>query len=293
MRRIFKAKGTDSPGAGGPLNRFLSTFSLSSRIPVPRPTPFDPTRMDFWMPVVGLAVASLEGIILAGLSLTPIPPMFVALLALAVQYFAFNLFHLDGLLDTADAFLGSGDRDKRLAILKDSRIGAYAFFSGFLYLAAKLELLAFAVSMTRALSGSGGSPIAVASILAYPIAGRTAGALIPAFLSPARGDGLGILAKGSEAHRTMVGCLIAVGAWAGLGTIIALISGNQALPMPLVALIPPWFAVPASAAIAAAFIGKVYDRGIGGYTGDALGAAVELGELCHLALAMWILTILA
>jgi adenosylcobinamide-GDP ribazoletransferase len=293
MKWPFKKRAGDTARKNRALNRFLSTFSLASRIPIPRPDPFDPTRMDFWLPMVALPVAILEGVVLAGLSLTPVPPMFVALFTLAFQYFAFNLFHLDGLLDTADAFLGTVDKEKRLAILKDSRIGTYAFFSGFLYLVTKLELLSFVVSAARAMSGAGGAAVAVAGILAYPIAGRTAGALIPAFLSPARGDGLGILAKGSEAGKTMLGCLVTLASWAIPCAIISLLAGNHAQPIPLVAIVPIWFAVPASAAIAAFFIGRLYKRGLGGYTGDALGAAVELGELCHLALALWILTLLA
>jgi cobalamin synthase len=87
--------------------------------------------------------------------------------------------------------------------------------------------------------------------------------------------------------------LVALGSWAIIGAIISLLAGNQAVPTPLVAIIPTWFAVPASAALAAAFVAKLYERGVGGYTGDALGAAVELGELCHLTLAAWILTLLA
>ncbi len=288
-----RASGSDAPRGSGPMNRFLSTFSLASRIPVRRPDPFDPTRMDFWLPMVGLCVAALEGSILVLLSLTLFPPVFVALCALAVQYFCFNLFHLDGLLDTADAFLGTGDRERRLAILKDSRIGTYAFFAGLLYLVAKIELLSFAVSATRAISGAPGWLLAAAGILAYPIAGRTAGSLIPAFLEPARGDGLGILAQGSEARRSLLGCLAALLSWALLGALLSALVGGTAPPIPLTALVSLWFVVPASAALAAAAVGNTFRRGVGGYTGDALGAAVELAELAHLAAALLVFTLLA
>jgi cobalamin synthase len=49
-----------------------------------------------------------------------------------------------------------------------------------------------------------------------------------------------------------------------------------------------WFALaiciilPFSAFAALAFVVRVYRKGVGGYTGDALGAAVELGELFHM-----------
>jgi adenosylcobinamide-GDP ribazoletransferase len=212
-------------------------------------------------------------------------------------------------LDTADAFLGAGDKDRKLAILKDSRIGVYAFFAGFVYLAAKLAFLAFAAAV--ALDAVGlvyGRMIGAAEVLAlsnkvpvpgvdplqsnlallvaffaYPLAGRLAAALVPCVLSSIRPGGLGSLASDSRPGRALGGNVVAFLAYLCIGLPLVLFSGVPvgisvwiALSLYIVLLL--------SALAALLFVARVYKKGVGGYTGDTLGAAVELGELVHIVI---------
>jgi adenosylcobinamide-GDP ribazoletransferase len=249
--------------------RFLSVFTLLSRLPVRAVFEPDYSRADFWMPaispLVSLAAAAGAG---AGWLLFR-DPLLAALCAIALQYWCFNLFHLDGLLDSADALAPFAAREKRLAILKDSRIGSYAFFYGWLALAARLAALA---ALFRA-----GPAFALAGLLAAPLAGRTASAIVPLMSAPARPDGLGALMKGFSPWRVAAGFL--AGALPGAACAIASARYALALAAGVAAL--------AAALAAGSWMARLYRSRVDGFTGDALGAAVELGELlCLLALAI-------
>src|SRR5579883_2548217 len=81
--------------------------------------PEDVARALLWYPAVGL----LLGLGLAGVDRLLLPRLPAApesaLLLLALEG-ATGLLHLDGLADSADGLLGLHDRERRLAIMKDS-----------------------------------------------------------------------------------------------------------------------------------------------------------------------------
>jgi adenosylcobinamide-GDP ribazoletransferase len=182
-------------------DRFLSVFSLVSRIPVKVRFRFDASRIDFYLPLVGICPAALSLLTYtAALRLTGLE-LFSAAAALLAEYLCFNLFHLDGLADTADAFLGHFDREKRLAILKDSRVGVYGLFAGIAAPAVKFCLL---YGLLKG-GGAWGGWTRLAPAFAFPIGGRLGGALVPCMSRPAKLDGLGALAGGSRARRAFAG----------------------------------------------------------------------------------------
>jgi adenosylcobinamide-GDP ribazoletransferase len=290
-------------------DRLFSTFSLVSRIPPGRRFAFDPSRIDFWLPVVGVVPALLVALALVALALAgDIPgrhPFLAAAVSLAVQYLCFNLFHLDGLMDTADAFLGTCTGERRLAIMKDSRVGVYGFFAGFASLALKLALLEALLSGWYDFSG-----LAVAC--AFPIVGRFAAALVPCLSPPAPGSGMGRLMEGARWWRCIGGGVLAFALWMlfVFGAYCATGFASDAAS-PSWAEAGAWFAAELSewlgglaawgaplaslavlAPLTALFYARLFRRGVGGYTGDALGAAVETGELLalsasFLALDVW------
>jgi cobalamin synthase len=53
----------------------------------------------------------------------------------------------------------------------------------------------------------------------------------------------------------------------------------------------PFAAAFIAAPLTAFFVTARYNKNLGGYTGDALGLAVELGELCHVAFLFVILRV--
>jgi adenosylcobinamide-GDP ribazoletransferase len=250
-----------------PLDPFLSVLSLTCRIRVPAPAEPDYSRADFFLPLTGVfaGLAALGG---WGLGSLIFPgPWLPALSALAAQYLAFNLFHLDGLADTADAGLALAGPERRLEILKDPRVGVYGLFTAFLALTTR----------TAALAALGGRPGFSAVLLAAPVAGRFAAALVPLAAQPARPDGLG--AK----MRDFSPPAVAAGLLAGLApAFLAALAGLPGEGSVLAGILG--IGVGSLAAGLAAGLGAAifYRRRFGGFTGDALGAAVELGELAFL-----------
>lgn len=250
----------------GGFRRFLSVFSLVSRVPVPLRFEPDFSRTDFWLPLVGLpaALAAIIGALLFRFLFRD--PALAAIGALFFEYCCFNVFHLDGLLDSADALMGQASVERRLEILRDSRIGSYAFFLGFFALAASVAALAALLRVSLL--------AAIAALVAAPVAGRSAAVLVTRVSEPASSPGLGSLVVVGRLHRLAFGwALASLPLLAG-----AFLAGSPAL----------WALAGAASLLASAcsgtLVSRIYRRGVGGYTGDALGAAVVSGELlCLLA----------
>lgn len=257
----------------GRFDRLLSVLSLMTRVPVPQPSVFDLSRAGLYLPLVGLPVWLLvAGAAIAAYGLLRLP-ILVAGTVLLVQYFAFNLFHFDGLLDSADALLYKSDPSRRQEILKDHHIGSFALFTGVMYLTVKFGLLvAFARSAPA---------LAVALlVLAYPVTGRLSAAVVPLIARPLRQDGLGAYFHRYFLCYLLLGgalCLTPVGflAAASAGTAAA----AAAVAMPLVV-----------AVATAVFVTRTFRSRLGGMVGDGYGLAVELGEVVHLAV-MAVITI--
>jgi adenosylcobinamide-GDP ribazoletransferase len=293
-------------------DQFLSTLSLVCRIPIPFSFTFNVKRLDLWLPLTSLFQSLLFGLSLALFILLFRSLELSVLSALAVYYGVFNLFHFDGLLDTADAFLGAFEREKRQEILKDPRLGVYAVFTGIIYITAKILVLLSLLNLCSPCSFyspyspySSYSPRAALPfqslkalsfrnvmglymLFLFPLAGKTGAALIPGLFLPAKAEGLGALAKGSKVGFSLFGSglsflfynLVFLGAFLGL-PFSQPMSGDMLLPMVLDMLMALAIMI-CSAVIVGLYIGRLYQKGLGGYTGDSLGAAIELGELLYL-----------
>lgn len=204
-------------------------------------------------PLVGLLVGGLAALAYAAAAGIGLPPPASALLAVAISVLATGALHEDGLADVADGFGGGRDRAHKLAILKDSRTGAYGVLALVLSVALQAALLA-------AIAAPGA---AAAALLAGHALSR---GLLPGVmwaLPPARPEGLagglGRIPGRAAAQAAILGAGAAVllGGWTGL----------LALALALAAVV--WLAA-------------VARRQIGGYTGDVLGAAQQLAALASL-----------
>lgn len=125
-----------------PLRGLRAAFVFLTRIPVGG-FPYRPDDFRWaaaYFPVVGACVGALAGGV-AALS-RPAGPWPAALLALGASMLFTGAFHEDGLADTADALGGAFDREKLLAILKDSRVGSFGAAALFVVLALRAALLA-------------------------------------------------------------------------------------------------------------------------------------------------------
>jgi len=122
---------------------FFSAMQFLTRLPTPAWTGWEVGRLDRATPhftLVGGIVGALCGgvLLLAGLFFVP---TVAALLALGTGILLTGALHEDGLADFADA-LGTRDPVRALAIMKDSRIGAFGVIALIVVLLLKVTALA-------------------------------------------------------------------------------------------------------------------------------------------------------
>lgn len=148
---------------------FVIAFSIYSKIPVPQ---FDWKEEDMqyhlcFFPLIGLIIGALEaGWFFLG-NAVGISHLCKTLIAVAIPLLVTGGFHMDGFMDTMDAFHSYQDKEKKLAILKDPHIGAFSVLMLVLYYliygaayAELTELSAILVvgigfALSRSLSGIG------------------------------------------------------------------------------------------------------------------------------------------
>ena len=222
-------------------------------------------------PVVGLGIGLLGAYLYVAASFIGLPVVACVLLALATMVVLTGGLHADGLADMADG-LGGDSRERRLEIMRDSRIGAYGVMA-----------LVFVIGLDAAalvsIEGAHASRFAVMAVLAVTAtASRAAMVLVMKLLPPARKDGLG--------------------AWAGqpswTGVIIAAVFALLAVLIVL-ATYAWWVAVVTVAAglLAVAAVMAIAARAFGGHTGDVLGAVQQVSETAMLLAASAALSLYA
>lgn len=224
-----------------------------TRIPVGG-HPFAPAEWRWWSawsPVVGCGV----GVLMAGGYRVGAwaGPMAGAVLAVGVGLLATGAFHEDGLADTADALGGGFDRERVLAILKDSRIGAFGA-------AALVVVLLWRVALLAKLDGA--APLAL--VLTQGMA-RIAPVWLMVVLPPAQLDP-------KSGHAVNAGMLQAIVATGWGGVMLGLALHGSRLDLVDVALIVVGLVV------CAGVCGWRFHRRVGGRTGDFLGATEQLAE---------------
>jgi adenosylcobinamide-GDP ribazoletransferase len=214
-------------------------------------------RAAWALPVAGLAVGLSGALVYAIASRFGLAPNLAALLALAATALMTGALHEDGLADTADGLGGGRTRERKLEIMRDSRIGTYGVCALILSFGLRWSALAAIAN-----------PWAVA--LALCAAHTAARAGLPAFMSqvpPARPDGLSASA-GSPPGRS-IAIAFAVGI---LALVLALGPGKALVSLILLSL-------------AGLILARLAIRQIGGQTGDILGAFEQSGEILILLVA--------
>jgi len=107
------------------VNNFWLAMQFMTRIPVPVTVDFTNKAMGrsvLWYPVVGLVIGLVLWLSAAFGSV--ISTEFAAALVLLAWVAVTGALHLDGLADSADAWVGGqGDRGKTLSIMKDPHLG--------------------------------------------------------------------------------------------------------------------------------------------------------------------------
>ncbi|WP_416171695.1 adenosylcobinamide-GDP ribazoletransferase [Haematobacter missouriensis] len=234
-----------------PFQDIRNAFGLLTRLPVAAGSP---AGSSWAWPVVGGVVNALAaacGVLLVDIGL---PAGFAAVCVLGAAILLTGGLHEDGLADTADGFWGGRTKERRLEIMKDSRIGSYGV------LALVLSLMARASLITGFLAGGD-------TLFAVIAAGALSRAVLPGLMAAlpfARNGGLaasiGRPGKTAAIASLTVGALIAF-SLCGLSGLVATLAA-------------------AAAAVLLAILAHIK---IGGQTGDVLGASQQLAEIAALA----------
>lgn len=229
--------------------QFLS--SLPVRLPG-MPEPEQLGRSLLFYPLVGLLFGALLWLLDAVLAGTP--SLLHAALLLSAWVLLSGGLHLDGLADSADAWLGGfGDRERTLLIMKDPRSGPIAVITLVLVLLLKFTALLALIEQGQALV-----------LIIVPVLGRAA--LLGLFLTTpyVRAGGLGQALADHLPRR------------AGWWVLLVCALGGV--------LVAGWAGIWALLVALAVFVGlrQMMLRRLGGCTGDTAGALLELLEMAML-----------
>jgi adenosylcobinamide-GDP ribazoletransferase len=241
-----------------PLRLFATAATFLTRLPLARwsyAQPAELARAAPLFPLVGALVAAIAAAA-AWAALQWLPPALAPWAALAAAIVVTGGFHEDGLADTADGLGGGFTRERKLEIMRDSRIGSYAGLALIVVLGGKYLALSTLAPAALFAALWLGHVLARWSVL--PLA-----ALLPYARDSATNKPV---ADGMGWPQLLLGTLLT-------GVLIA--------PLGLSALYA------ALAALAVVGLAALYFRAqLGGITGDTLGAANQLVELsCYLVVS--------
>ena len=234
------------------LKRFLAALQYFTRLPVPRWVGHSQALLDDsvrYFPAVGVVVGAIGAVVLLGAA-TRWPAAVAVLISMIATLVATGAFHEDGLADAVDGLGGGLDRHRALEIMKDSRIGAFVAIALGMALLLKFVTLSSVPSLQAALL-----------LLAGHAVSRLGAVFIMTKMPYAR-------ETDDSRSKPLVQHV------SGVSVVIATLTGIAAL-LPL-----RWAGVPGFLAVGLVSLawGLYLRRRLGGYTGDCLGAAQQLGE---------------
>lgn len=238
---------------------FLLAVQFLTRLPVPADRHYTPARLAEavrYYPLVG-ALVGAAGALVYALAALVWPHAVAVLLALAALLLVTGGFHEDGLADTFDGIGGGADRERTLAIMRDSRLGSFGVLALVSVLALKAAVL---IALPPAL--------VMAGLVAAHTLSRASAILVIATSRYARDSGIAKpVAEGVSIAARRIVALMALLCWLAL----APVAGPVGLIGVLVLL-----------AASHVFTRRLFEARIGGYTGDTLGAVQQMGELAVL-----------
>jgi adenosylcobinamide-GDP ribazoletransferase len=249
----------------------IMSIQFFTSIPIPYEVPMDRVHMEKaikMFPLLGLLQGIFYSFLLYGLmhwtSFSPLAVAFAVWLSLIVLT---GGLHLDGWMDASDAFFSYRDKQRRLEIMKDPRIGAFGVLSVIVLLSARFlfiyEIILQAVEATYFF------------LLFIPFLGKSVMGILLLKVQAAKEEGLGTLFKQAATPRTL---------WI-YPIYIVIVFGGMLIMMPeavtgflLLLIVSILFLL-----IAARKMVKWF----GGITGDVLGASVEGAEIV-LWMTLWL-----
>lgn len=236
----------------------LPTFAFE-RAPYAAP---DFNRAAPALPLVGLVVGLCAGLTGLAAYLIGISTQISAILTIAVGAIVTGALHEDGLADCCDGFWGGSSPERRIEIMRDSRLGTF----GVLGLVVSLLVRIFALTeLFRQVGPVGLLLVPGVAALSRPLA------IAPAlWLEPASNSGAARAVHMPSARQAGIAMLI--------GFSLALLC---AAPSDLV---PAMAGAGLLALVGVYAFSRLAEAKIGGYTGDVFGASQQLAEIIALVL---------
>ena len=252
------------------LRLFLIALQFLTRVPVPAWVGWTPE----WMhasarhyPAVGLLVGGFGAMVLWAAGHWWTAPIAVVL-SMAATVWLTGAFHEDGLADTCDGLGGAVSRERSLAIMKDSRIGSYGAIALVLALITKVLLLGLLVQ-------AAGAQQAAWALFAAHVSSR----LMPLFVIrtlPHVGDTAQSKSKPLAESISTAGLLAGLAWWAAAMALVGWMAPGM-----------PWLPAVMGALVGLAWMWRLLQRRLQGFSGDGLGATQQLSELLfYLGLAL-------
>ena len=235
--------------------RLLTRWPLPPRpADVAAPSAVQSAAAVAWYPLAGILVGAFAGIVFC-LAHLVFPVALAVVLATAAALLATGALHEDGFADACDGLGGGATRERALEIMRDPRLGTYGAAGLGLLLAAKVLALATT------------PPAAIPWLLvAAHAASRASMALA--------------LASGTYARASGIAAPLADASPSGVRIAFALLVGG-AVSCALLVEAPPTALLAGLGGLALGHLlmRRAYERKLGGYTGDCLGAVQQASEL--------------
>lgn len=235
---------------------FFTAVMFFTRIPCPAFTDHDPeylNRSSKYFTLVGLLLGALCGFSF-WLAMQVFSPSIALLLSMAISLLLTGAFHEDGLADVCDGFGGGWTKLKILDIMKDSRVGTYGLVGLGLVLAIKFTAL-------REMPLEMMVPVLISG---HAISRLTSVSLIYTD-EYARED---LLSKSKPLATKMSHTDYFIAAFFGISPLLLL--QNYWVFLVIIPLI-----------IVKLYFSSYFNKWIGGYTGDCLGAVQQIAEIVY------------
>ena len=236
---------------------FLVALAFFTRIPIPKETSFTTERLNHanrYFGVIGIVVGLLVSCVYLVSSI--LLPVSVAIaLAMISGLLITGAFHEDGLADVFDGFGGGWTVESKLNIMKDSRLGTYGAAALFMGLGIKWVALIELAKLNPLLP-------AYAFIVVHSLSRVAAASLIFSYPYVRADQDSKVKPLANQQTRSDLQILL------GTAVITLLV-----LPWPIAIML----------AIITLLVrqgcGYWFQRQLGGYTGDCLGATQQLAEI--------------
>ncbi len=241
----------------------LVAWQFLTRVPLPARLAGWVGYQDVWLhasarhfPLVGALVGVVASAVYGAAALLLTPALAVGL-AMGAGLLLTGGFHEDGLADTFDGLGGAVSRERALEIMKDSRLGAFGAMSLVMVLGLKAAALT-ALPMALAMG---------AMLLAHVVSRSIAVSLLR--ILAYAGDASHAKAKPMARQLSGPGWAVAW-AWSAIA-VLGVVLWGMTIPVVIAGLV--------AAVLAGMCCAHWFQRRLGGYTGDCLGAAQQLSEL--------------